>query len=281
MTTMSIYPAGDGGRPGSTTPILRTFIAAEWIKLRTVRSTTYTLVTAAVVAIGIGAFACQRLAAELSGGTAPFQPDGKVGGIDGVSRSLIGGIAAQLALGALGVLVVTSEFGTGMIRASLAAMPQRGRWIAAKLAVFGAVALVVGQVLTFASFGIGQAILSGEHGGASLADPNVLRTVVATGLYIALIGLLGAAFGLIIRHTAGAITGVLGALFVLPAVASAFPAHLQNAIVRYFPETIGEQASTPHQLSQHLPAWGGIGLLIGYVAVCTALGALLLVRRDA
>lgn len=262
-----------------TTPPFRSFVNAEWIKLRTVRSTTYTLVVAAIFAIGIGAFSCQRLAAELAGGT--YGPKGDPSGFDGVSRSLIGGIGAQLALAALGVLVVTSEFGTGMIRASLAAMPQRKLWIAAKLAVFGGVVLVVGQLLTFTSFAIGQAILSVQHGGASLSDPTALRSVVATGLYIALVGLLGAAFGLIIRHTAGAVSSILGAVFVLPVIAGAFPVHLQDAMVRFFPEKIGEQSATPYQLPHTFPVWGGIGLMVAYVTVLTGLGVWLLQRRDA
>lgn len=263
----------------ATTPAFRSFVNAEWIKLRTVRSTTYTLVVAAIFAIGIGAFSCQRLAAELTGGN--YGPKGDPSGFDGVSRSLIGGIGAQLALAALGVLVVTSEFGTGMIRASLAAMPQRKLWIAAKLAVFGGVALLVGQLLTFTSFGIGQAILSVQHGGASLGDPNVLRSVVLTGLYISLVGLLGAAFGLIIRHTAGAVSSVLGVIFVLPVIAGAFPVNLQHDVVRFFPETIGEQSATPYQLAHHFPAWGGIGLMVGYVVALVGVGVWLLQRRDA
>lgn len=268
-------------QPPTAAAAFRSFVTAEWIKLRTVRSTLYTLVAAAVAAVGIGAFACQRLAAELSGNTAPIKANGSVGGIDGISRSLIGGAVAQLAIGALGVLVVSSEFGTGMIRASLSAMPQRRRWVAAKLLVFGAVSLVVGQLLTLVSFGVGQAILAPKHGGASLGDPAALRCVVATGIYISLVGLTGAAFGLIVRHTAGALSSLLGVLFVLPAIASALPSHLQNTVVRYLPETLGEQAATPHQLAHHFPAWGGIALMAGYAAVLIAIGTALVSHRDA
>lgn len=277
MTTMSTTQP----RPRiDRRPVFRSFLTAEWIKLRTVRSTTYTLIAAAIVSVGIGALACQRLAAELSGGTAPLDPNGQVGGLDNISRSLVGGIGAQLAIGALGVLVVTSEFGTGMIRATLAAMPQR-LWVAAKFGVFAAVAFLVGQLLTFTSFGVGQAILAPQHGGASLGDPGALRCVVATGIYITLVGLLGAAFGLIIRHTAGALSSLLGAIFVLPAISNAFPVHLQDTLTKYFPEMIGEQATRPGQLAHHFSAWGGIGLMVGYVALLTALGCWLLERRDA
>ncbi|HVY10416.1 MAG TPA: hypothetical protein VHB18_09750 [Mycobacteriales bacterium] len=260
---------------------LQPYVNAEWIKLRTVRSTMYTIVIATVVTIGISAFACQRLAAELSGGRAPLTPEGKVGGIDGISRSLIGGAAAQLAIAALGVLVVTSEFATGMIRASLAAMPQRKLWITAKLLVFGVVVLVLGQLLTFSSFGVGQAILATQHGGASLGDPHALSTVIATGLYLTLIGLLGAAFGLIIRHTAGALCSVLGAVFVLPVIGGALPVHTQHFVLRFLPNLIGEQAATAHQLDFHFATWAGIVLMAGYVAGFIALGTWLLQRRDA
>jgi ABC-2 type transport system permease protein len=175
-----------------TTPRLwRSFLVAEWIKLRSVRSTLITLAVAAISAVGIGAFACIRYAQQHAAALAHAGSGTVIVNLDATSQSLIGNALAQLAIGTLGVLIVTSEFGTGMIRASLAAMPQRGAWIAAKLSVFGLVALVVGQALTFASFGIGQAILGRHHLGASLGDPAALRSVVTTGLYVALIGLLG------------------------------------------------------------------------------------------
>jgi ABC-2 type transport system permease protein len=268
-------------RPVVSRPQLwRSFLAAEWIKLRTVRSTFFTLLLSAVCAVGFGALACQRLAAQVSG-MSPAQQADYMRGIDATSQSLIGNALAQLAIGTLGVLIVTSEFGTGMIRASLAAMPQRSGWMAAKLAVFGAVAIVVGQALTFTSFGIGQAVLSTQHVGVSLGDPGVLRAVVATGLYLALVGLLGAALGLIIKHTAGAITTLLGIIFVLPALLGVLPEPLQGQVARFLPENIAEQAATASQLSDRFPPWGGIALMIGYAAVLVALGLLLLQRRDA
>jgi hypothetical protein len=281
MTTLEVPTAARGASGRSDRAVFRSFVDAEWIKLRTVRSTIYTLTAAAVTAIGLGAFACQRLAAELSGGSPPIGPDGRPNVVDNIPHSLVGAIAAQLAIGALGVIVVTSEFSTGMVRASLAAMPQRGRWIAAKVGVFGAVALVVGLVLSFVSFLTGQAILAPQNAGASLADPGALRSVILTGVYLALIGLLGAAFGLLVRHTAGALTSLLGLLFVLPAFAQALPTHLHFALLPYFPEQIGEQATTSYQLSNAFPAWGGVALLAGYVAVLTLAGVVAVSRRDA
>jgi ABC-2 type transport system permease protein len=265
----------------STPRLLRSFLLAEWIKLRSVRSTVITLAVAAASAIGIGAFACAQYAHRYAAIVAHAGHGTVLIKTDATGQSLLGNALAQLAIGTLGVLIVTSEFGTGMIRASLAAMPQRGRWFAAKLSVFGLVALVVGQALTFASFGIGQAILARQHIGVSLGDPGALRSVVATGLYVALIGLLGATIGLIVRHTAGALTSLLGMLFVLPVLFGALPLHLQNQAERFLPENIGEQAATAYQLGDRFPPWGGIGLMVGYAVVLAAIGLLLLHRRDA
>lgn len=256
------------------------FVRAEWIKLRTVRSTVYTLTAAALAAIGIGAISCQRMVAELSGAD-PFRRLILLHGFDASARSLIGNILAQLAVGALGVLVVTSEFGTGMIRATLTAMPQRQGWIAAKLVVFGAVALLVGQVLTFASFGVGQAVLSIQHAGLSLTDPGALRAVVATGIYVSLVGMLGVGFGLIIRHTAGAITTLIGTLFVLPAIVQALSQPLQGQVMRFLPASLGEQAASLSRLQDHFPPWTGIGVMVGYVVAALVIGCVLLQRRDA
>jgi hypothetical protein len=268
-------------RPVTNRAMFASFGRAEWIKLHTVRSTMYTLLVAAVVSIGIAALACQRLVAELSGAGSSEQRTSLLHGIDPASRSLVGNALAQLAIGALGVLVVTSEFSAGMVRASLCAMPQRQRWIAAKLAVFGLVALVVGQALTFTSFGVGQAILDVQHAGLSLGDPGALRAVVATGIYLSLVGLLGAAFGLIIKHTAGALVSVIGALFVLPAIASVFSEPLQGQIMRFMPENIGEQAANLTRLQDHFATWAGIAVMAGYAAALIAIGCVLLQRRDA
>lgn len=256
------------------------FLSAEWIKLRTVRSTVITLGVAVVVAVGFGAIACQRFVAELPALSDPLQRAQMLNGFDPTSQSLVGNAVAQLAVGALGVLVVTSEYTTGMIRASMIAMPQRQRWITAKLAVFGAVAVIAGQLLTFTSFLVGQAILAPQHIGVSIGDPAVLGSVVATGLYLSLIGMLGACLGMIVRHTAGALSTLLGILFILPGLTNVFSEPLQGHIARFLPESIGEQAATVMQLSERFPVWGGMALLVSYVVVLFAVGSFLLQRRD-
>src|SRR5581483_7058735 len=135
--------------------------------------------------------------------------------------------------------------------------------------------------LSFASFTAGQAMLSGEHVGWSLGHPNALRCVVATGLYLALVGLMAGAIGLIVRHTAGAITTLLGVLFVLPALSQVLPDSVRPQVTRFFPESIGEQSATGYQITTaHFSPWVGIALMTGYVAVLIATGCFLLQRRD-
>jgi ABC-type transport system involved in multi-copper enzyme maturation permease subunit len=267
--------------PVTQRALFSSFLAAEWIKLRTVRSTLITLAVAVVLSVGLGVLACQRFAAHLSGLSDPGQHAQFLVNFDATSQSLIGNAFAQLAIGSLGVIVVTSEFGTGMIRASLAAMPQRGRWISAKFLVFSMVAIVIGQILTFSSFGIGQAVLASQHIGVSLSAPGVLRSVVVTGLYVALVGVLGAALGLLIKHTAGALSTLLGILLVLPVLLGVLPVHAAESVRRFLPESIGEQASTVSQISDRLTPWTGIGVMVGYAVVLFVLGLLLLRRRDA
>lgn len=259
------------------------FMAAEWVKLRTVRSTVITLIVAAVFAVGFGWIACDRFAQHVSEFHNAAQRADFLDGFDAASQSLVGNAVAQLAIGALGVVVVTGEFATGMIRATLGAMPQRQRWIAAKLAVFAIVALVMGQLLTFASFGIGQATLAGQHVGMSLGDPGALRAVVATGIYVSLVGLMGAAFGLLIRHTAGALSALLGVLFVLPALANGLLSDpLRGQVARLLPENIGGQAASARLLDGRLLGpWTGIGVMAGYVVALLVIGCVLLHRRDA
>ena len=122
----------------------------------------------------------------------------------------------QLVIGVLGTLVITSEYSTGMIRTSLTVLPRRGLLVAAKAVVFAAVAFVTGLICSFASFFTGQAIMSSNHTNTTLGHPDVLRAVIGGALFLTVCGLLAFGIGLLIRHTAGAVTAVAGVLFVLP-----------------------------------------------------------------
>ena len=137
---------------------------------------------------------------------------------DPAQTSLVGLFIGQFAIGVLGALVLSAEYGTGTIRATFSAAPRRPMVLVAKAAVFGVVALVVAEVVAFVSFFLGQALLSAPATHATLSTPGALRQVVGSGLYIALLGLFALGLAAIIRHTAGAICAYLGILLMLPII---------------------------------------------------------------
>jgi ABC-type transport system involved in multi-copper enzyme maturation permease subunit len=279
---------------------LRQAMAAEWTKLWSVRSTMWTLVATGVAVVGLCA---------LSTGT--VSPSDLVD--DPTRRSLVGVFLGQLIFGVLGVLVISAEYGTGTIRSTLSAVPRRNVVLVAKVLVFGLVAVVVSEILTFSAFGVGQAILSAKHavgsaavlhraqqlgitvphnlkamlstGSASLGQPDVLRAVVGAGLYLAVLGLLALGLATIIRHTAGAISAFVAIVLVLPLITEALPASISNAVARYLPANIGLVMFSTHGIPDHIghafSPWAGFGLLGLYTAVALAVGGWVLLRRDA
>ena len=264
------------------TAIASSYLRAEWIKLRTVRSTYLALLAAAVAAIGIAALACGESAHHYSTLDAAariryLRPSD----FDPASQSMIGNIIGQLAVGILGILAVTSEYASGMIRGSLAAMPNRRSWMAAKLAVFFGVALVAGQIMTWSAFLVGQAFFASQHIGLSVTDASALRVVVATGLYITCVGMLGAGLGFVIRHTTGAIVALISLTLVVAQLVNALPMSWQNTVNPYLPEMIGQQSATLLHLNHHFTTWVGLVVMAGYAAIAIAAGAWLLERRDA
>jgi ABC-2 type transport system permease protein len=272
MTAATLAQAGreTEGRYG-----FRNVAQMEWLKLRSVRSTWWTLLVfaAGMIALAILVLSHQNWASMSATDRATFDP---------TNDSFAGLTIGQLAIGVLGVLVITSEFSSGMIRATLAAAPRRPAVLAAKAAVLTAVALVLGEILAFAAFAVGEAVLKSPAPHATLAQPGVLRAVLMAGAYPALIGLIGLALGAIIRHTAGAISAVVGVLFVLPLIVIPLGTSIQNAVERYMPMMIAENSLTAvkpvaHSLSPGL----GFALLCGYTAAVLAAGGWALARRDA
>ena len=280
---------------------LRHAMAAEWTKFWSVRSTMWTLVATGVAVVGLCVL-----------GTATVNPSDIID--DPTRRSLIGIFLGQLIFGVLGVLVVSAEYGTGTIRATLSAVPRRPVVLTAKILVFGAVAVVVSEILTFSAFAVGQALLSAKHavgssaavaqraqqlgvkvphgaqvalsgGSASLGQPGVLRAVVGAGLYLAVLGLLALGLATIIRHTAGAISAFVGVVLVLPLIVQALPMSISNAVARYLPANIGLVMFSTHGLPDRVgPAfspWTGFALLVLYTVAALGAGCWVLVRRDA
>ncbi len=245
----------------------------EWIKLRTLRSTWWTLAITVAGTISIG------IAVGINTINASS---------DLTSNALAGVVPGLLLAGALGVLSMTSEYTSGMIRVTLAAIPRRPLVLAAKAAMFGAVMLVVGEAAAFISFLAGGATLGHGISAPTLSQPGVLRAVVLSGASFCLIGLLGLGLGAIVRHSAAAIAVLVGGVYV----AATFVGNVSHAVGAYMPIMIvGNSLSTtkPETCGGHgapcphfwLPAWTGLGMLCLYAAVALAVGGWLLARRDA
>jgi ABC-2 type transport system permease protein len=214
-------------------------LASEWIKLVSVRSTVWTLVVTAVVGIGLGAIVTSAQAARYSARTLAAQQ-----AFDPTRSSLSGILFAQLAIGVLGVLMVSAEYRTGTVRATFAAIPHRPVVLAAKALVFSAITFAVGEAVSFVAFVIGQSILSGHTPTASLSDPSALRAVIGAGLYLVVLGPFALGLATIIHHTAASISAFVGTLFVLPIIAAVLPSSYSDDVSRFLPQQIGTVMST-------------------------------------
>lgn len=246
---------------------------SEWTKLRTVRSTIWSLALVVVISVGVSALATAETRAH-------WVPS-EAFGFDATRLSLIGVFFAQLVIGVLGILVMSSEYGTGTIRATLAAAPRRPLVLLAKVTVFGLVALVVSEMVAFVSYLVGQALLSAPASHTTLADGTALRAVVGSGLYLCVLGLLALGLATVIRHTAGAIGAFVGVVLVAPLVVSALPRSLFDAIERYLPSRIGQNLISLHQYPGSFSPWTGLLVHCLYALALLATGGLLLQRRDA
>jgi len=255
-------------------------VRSEFTKIRSTRSTYWTLLALIVVTVGIGALS--------TAGTVSHTQGLDRASFDATQQSLAGLYVGQLVIAVLGALTITSEYSTGMIRTSLAVQPRRGVLFAAKAVVFAAVSFVTGLVACFASFFIGQAILSGaivsgHHLNVTLGDPNVLRAVIGGALFLTACGMLAYGLGAILRHTAGAITTAIGLLFVLSILVQFLPQSWQHNVDKWMPAIAGAQIwTTRNQVGSHLfTAWPGFAVLAAYAAVAIVAGLVLFRTRDA
>jgi ABC-2 type transport system permease protein len=256
--------------------VLAAQMRSEWTKLRTVRSTMWTIAVTVVVGIGVSVLATGEVQVHWATMSPPTRA-----GFDPIQVSLTAAFFCQLVLGVLGVLVMSAEYGTGTIRATFSAAPRRPIVLAAKVVVFGLVALGVGEAVTFVSFLAGQAMLSSPVPHATLATPGALRAVVGTGLYLCVVALLGLGLASLLRHTAGAISAFVGVLLVLPIIVAALPSSLQNDITRFLPLQMGQAFMQAHPGPHVFAPWTGFFVLIGYCVAVLGFAVALLVRRDA
>ena len=249
-------------------------IHAEWTKLLTLRSTRWCALAAAVLIVGLGA-------AIAGSGTAYHVSPGNTAAA-GVSVALTGVLLAQLVIGVVGVLAFSGEYGTGMIRATLAVVPSRLPVLWAKLIVLAGLVLPVSMLCAFVDFFTATAIESSRGGSAiSLTDPGVLRTVVGSSLYLTVVVIIGLALGALLRKTAAGLSVFAAVFFVIPIVVSALPQNIMG-FASYLPSNAGGALwGTPQDAAHVLSPWTGFAVLCGYAVVLTGLAAWQLRRRDA
>jgi ABC-2 type transport system permease protein len=252
-------------------------LLSEFTKFRTVRSTVWTLLVAVVLMIGISALFSAVTASQYhtfdAADRATFNP---------VSISLSGMMFAVVAFGVLGVLMISGEYSTGMIRSSLTAVPRRLPVLWGKLAVFAGVIFSISLVASLISFFLGQALLSSHHLGVSVAAPGVLRSIIGAALYVSVAGMIGVALGALLRNTAAGIATFAGVFFVIPPLTGLLPASISDHLSQYLPSYAGDALwGGARGVTNALSPWTGFAVLCGYAVVLIAAAALRLRRVDA
>ena len=253
-------------------------VGSEWTKLTSVRSTIWALLLLVVLSVSFTGLLIGLISGQWDTIT---EQQRQVMRLDPVSQILGAGFQfSQLAVCVLGVLVVTSEYTTGTIRASMLAVPRRIPVLTAKVVLFAGVTFIVAEVAAFSSFFLGAAILS-SHVPVSLTGPGVLRAVIGAGLYISMLGVFAIAVGTLIRHTAAAITGIIGFVLVLAPLTLLLPGNLGRYVYAYLPTNAGQQLATTGQSADALLSpWQGFGVFALWTAALLSLAAYLLQRRD-
>jgi ABC-2 type transport system permease protein len=286
MTQPQVPPLPRAGWPASQPKAgLGCALRSEFAKLHTVRSTYWLLGALAAVTAGIGGVITLGVAHSLAGertSDSAAQYATRIANLDPVYTSLTGLILGQLIVVVLGSLAITSEYSSGMIRATLIAMPRRSVVYAAKVSVFTAVALVTGLITSFLAYFLGQAVLSPEKANAALSHPHVLRAVIGGGLFLVICGLLAFGIGAMLRHSAGAIAISASLLFVTFILWLFLPESWQRNVGRWFPFNAGSQVWQTRQNFPHAAAtWTGFAAFCAYAAIALIGGMILFCRRDA
>ena len=255
-------------------------LAAEWTKIRTVRSTIWSLLAFVVVAIGFSSLVALVISNTWNN---PGDHPNHVTLAPDPTAVLFGAgfFFGQLAMCVLGVIVISSEYSTGAIRSSLLAVPLRIPMLAAKALVFALLDLVVSAITIFAVFFITTAILR-SHVNITLSQPGITRACIGGILYLTVLGLFALAIGGLIRHTAGAIATVIGLVLVVPPLVSLIPGTIANHVHGYLPTTAGVLvAQSSQQPADVLSPWQGFAVFCAWTVVLLAACGYLLIRRDA
>ncbi|HVT20539.1 MAG TPA: ABC transporter permease [Mycobacteriales bacterium] len=255
--------------------LFRFALLAEWTKIRSVRSTYWTILVA--IALGVG------LSAAIAAGSGSSYDELNLHDqviFDPTALSLAGLFFAQLALGVFAIVTMSAEYSSGTIRTTFSAIPHRGVVLAAKAVATGGIALVVGCATAFGAFFLGQLIFSHYHLSSSIGSPGALRAVFGGGLYIAGLVLLALGLAAIIRHTAGAITALVAIVFIVPFVSQLLPESLQHNVARYLPANAGGSITTVVHTPEMLGPWTGYAVFLAWTALILGVGWFVLRTRD-
>ncbi|HEX2499669.1 MAG TPA: ABC transporter permease subunit [Actinomycetes bacterium] len=262
---------------------------AEWTKVRSVPSTTWSVSALIGLTVLLSFFVAASVG--ISGGAPGCRPGAAgCGDEDVVMNGLSGVLFGQFAVVAIATLAATGEYATGTMRSTLTTVPKRSTVLAAKASVVGVLCLAAGLVASLAAFLVSQPVLHGngfvpEQGYpiVSLADEPALRAVVGSGLYLALVGLLSLGVGMIVRHTAAAITIMFGLLLVPFIAALLLPEHPRELVQKYSPMTAGLAIQRTVERIDSVPigVWAGLGVLAGWAVAALLGGFVMINRRDA
>ncbi|MFI7228523.1 ABC transporter permease subunit [Nonomuraea angiospora] len=242
-------------------------LRSEWTKIRSVRSTVWTLAVTALLMLGMATL--MSVAAKNSG-------DGPIPASAAIMMGLVGTMFASVSMATLGVLVISSEYRTGGIRTSLMAVPKRMSLLTGKIVVFTAVSLVVTTVASAASLLVSLTVTQ----PLSLETGQVVQAVLGGGLYLTACGLFGLGLGTLVRHTPGAIVSAIALMLVLPQVTTMLPGQWGKTVSDYFTTNAGSQIVMPRGGSS-LGPWDGLGVYLAWVVIAMIAGAVLMQKRDA
>ncbi|MFE7846722.1 ABC transporter permease subunit [Microbacterium sp. NPDC057407] len=282
MTTLSLQSELRPSKPNGADPSFGGALRSEWIKLRSLRSTVWSYAIVIAISLGMAALVAFALTTMPEGSAAIDATDGTAGSV--VQASLAGVLFAQLVAGVLGVLVISGEYTTGMIRSTFAAIPTRLPALAAKAVVLFAATFLVGIVANLAGYVAASLVFAGEGISAPLAEPAVFWPILGAAVWLAMVALFALGVGAVVRSSAGGIAAVLGVLLLLPIVLQLIPAEWAQDLVPYLFSTAGSgiySSSSLESVGDAFGVWANLLVAGIWVTVSLTAAAVLMRRRDA
>jgi ABC-2 type transport system permease protein len=286
MTTITTAPTRPGSQPADfgTNLTFGGVLRSEWIKLRSLRSTIWSYALVVAISLGMALLMSLSMVNGMNGGADAASAPADQQASFVVDASVFGVYFGQLVAAVLGVLVISGEYSTGMIRSTLTAVPRRLPALAAKALILGAATFVVGAIATFSAFAVSSAVFAGIDVSANLLDPAVFLPLLGGALYLSLVSLFALGIGTILRSSAGGIAAVLGILLLLPTVLQMIPADWANDLVPYLLSIAGMNtftSTTAETTADGFGVWLNLAIVLGWVTAAGIGAATTLAKRDA